>query len=106
MAYTDQEVDGEKIEVNGSYCYLPDEGIGFDIDTYNEKIPLIIDPKLIYSTYLGGSLYDYGWDIAVDTLGHAYVVGETALKDFPTKNGITGMPIGGNDSKANVFLQN
>jgi hypothetical protein len=99
-----QEVDGEKIEVNGSYCYLQDKVIGFDIGAYNDEIPLIIDPKLIYATYLGGSLIDYGWDIAVDTLGHAYVVGETHSPDFPTKNGIENMPVGGNKISSNIFL--
>jgi hypothetical protein len=41
---------------------------------------------LVYSTYLGGSNGDYGFGIAVDTSGNAYVTGRTASGDFPTKN--------------------
>ena len=41
---------------------------------------------LVYSTYLGGSENDYGYAIAVDESGCAYVTGETASPDFPTLN--------------------
>ncbi len=43
--------------------------------------------SLIYSTYLGGTLTESGYGIAVDINGKAYVVGETTSTDFPTLNG-------------------
>jgi len=42
--------------------------------------------SLIYSTYLGGSLDEYPYGIAIDRLGSAYVVGTTTSMDFPTRN--------------------
>lgn len=42
--------------------------------------------NLIYSTYLGGESYDYGFDIAVDGSGNAYVTGRTESSNFPTQN--------------------
>jgi hypothetical protein len=39
--------------------------------------------EIIYSTYLGGNFYDYGYDIAVDSYGNAYVTGSTEAPNFP-----------------------
>ena len=42
---------------------------------------------LIYSTFLGGTSYDYGYGIALDTLGNAYITGDAYSSDFPTTAG-------------------
>lgn len=42
---------------------------------------------LVYSTYLGGSGTDYGFGIAVDETGNAYVIGQTDSTDFPVTSG-------------------
>jgi hypothetical protein len=42
---------------------------------------------LFYSTYLGGSGADYGYGIAVDSAGNAYVTGDTASTNFPVTPG-------------------
>jgi len=39
---------------------------------------------LVYSTYLGGSGFDDGNGIVIDTSGNAYVTGLTFSTDFPT----------------------
>jgi len=43
---------------------------------------------LVYSSYLGGSSFDWGTCVAVDAGGNAYVTGYTSSGDFPTNNGV------------------
>ena len=81
-----QEVDGTKREIPSRYEMKGEQRVGFHVDTYDTSKPLIIDPVLLYSTYLGGSSYDEGTSIAVDAAGHAYVAGSTYSYNFPVVN--------------------
>jgi hypothetical protein len=42
---------------------------------------------LVYSGYLGGNDGDYGWGIALDNSGAAYITGFTSSSNFPVLNG-------------------
>jgi hypothetical protein len=53
---------------------------------------------LIYSTYLGGSGSDGGIGIAVDSLGDAYLTGQTYSTNFPTMNPLQPSNAGGSDA--------
>jgi hypothetical protein len=63
--------------------------IGFQVAAYDHRTPLIIDPVLIYSTYLGGGKLTFGVRVAVDASGNAYLTGATNSSDFPTTNSST-----------------
>ncbi len=82
-----QEVDGVRREISGSYKLKSAHQVGFQVGAYDGSRPLIIDPALSYSSYLGGGSDDEGFGIAVDSGGHAYVTGFTSSTDFPTTPG-------------------
>jgi uncharacterized protein (TIGR03437 family) len=44
--------------------------------------------QLLYSTYVGGSGQNFGYGIAVDAAGYAYVTGATTSGDFPAIHSI------------------
>ncbi|HET9409689.1 MAG TPA: Ig-like domain repeat protein [Candidatus Sulfotelmatobacter sp.] len=61
--------------------------VGFEVASYDHSRPLVIDPVLVYSTYLGGSFPDEAMSVAVDSFGAAYVTGLTCSADFPVTTG-------------------
>ncbi len=81
------EDDGHKTLVAGNYVASP-KNVQIQLAAYDRKKPLVIDPVLLYSTYLGGSANEAGLEfgpqgIAVDSAGNAYVAGATASINFP-----------------------
>ncbi|MEO0166395.1 MAG: SBBP repeat-containing protein [candidate division WOR-3 bacterium] len=80
--------DGKKIKIDGRFKISNKNSLGFEIGEYDKSLPLIIDPRvsIIYSTYLGGSSYESGNDVVVDTSGCAYVAGYTLSTNFPLQN--------------------
>src|SRR5208283_4055187 len=62
--------------------------LGFDLGYYDPAYPLVIDPALVFATYLGGAGADtQGYSIATDTSGNIYVTGNTATPVFPATSG-------------------
>ena len=94
-----QEVNGGRLGVRGGYRLEGEASrtpmsarvessststtVTVETAPYDTKRPLVIDPVLVYSTFLGGSLGDGGSSIALDSEGNAYVSGATASLDFP-----------------------
>jgi hypothetical protein len=78
-----QHVKGEWRQIAGRYVMGGNHRVTFAVGSYDRSEPLILDPVLSYSTYLGGSSDDFGFAIAVDTAGDAFVAGQTFSTDFP-----------------------
>jgi hypothetical protein len=92
-----QARDGSAEQVAGSYVVSPAARGGrtksvrtvrIALGAYDRSRPLIIDPQLVESTYLGGSLGAQAFAIAVDGSGDVFVTGSTASSDFPVASGV------------------
>lgn len=93
-----QEIAGVRRELAGRYVRTP-RGIGFEVEGRDPRAELVIDPVLVYSTYLGGAPgggggftdnardgADFAVDVAADAAGNAYMTGVVSSPDFPTRN--------------------
>lgn len=81
-----QEVGGVRLAVPARFVLQGRGKVGFEVGEFDRALPLVIDPVLTYSTYLGGAGADIGIGIAVDDAGSAYVTGATVSLNFPTRN--------------------
>ncbi|NQW16497.1 MAG: SBBP repeat-containing protein [Chloroflexi bacterium] len=76
-----QEIDGVRRVVPGGYDLSTPPNIdgtvevGFSVDDYDSGRPLIIDPVLEYSSYIGWSGVDAASDITLDAAGNIYLTG-------------------------------
>jgi hypothetical protein len=79
---------GRRILQESRFVLVAPNQVRFALGRYDHKEPLIIDPVLSYSTYLGGSApggSSIGYAIAADPSGNAYIVGSTTSSDFPAQ---------------------
>jgi len=70
--------------VEGNYVLKENREVRFQLSAYDRSRPLVIDPVLLYSTFLGGSGLDRATAMALDRSGNVYITGQTISPNFPT----------------------
>ena len=83
-----QESGGVRTETAVAYRAAGNSAFGFDVPFFDGSRPLVIDPTLDFSTYLGGTGTDGVRDVAVDGAGNAYAAGDTPGRGFPIAGGL------------------
>ena len=96
MAY--QEFDGVRHPVQARYRIVHGKTVAFDLAAYDVTRPLVIDPVISYSTYIGGTAMSGVTALAVDAFGNLYAAGWTETIDFPVSNAIQAVSAGGVDA--------
>jgi hypothetical protein len=82
-----QQIGGSRRFVSGGYVTVGARQVGFVVGSYDHDRPLVIDPEISYSTYLGGSDFDVPAYSALDRFGNFYLAGFTSSIAFPTTAG-------------------
>lgn len=91
-----QEINGQRRPVAGSFVIQNKHQVGFALGEYDHSHTLVIDPKLLFATYVGGNTEfidivegkgDSALGIAVDGSGNVYLTGNTDSSDFPATSG-------------------
>ena len=88
--------------IKSKYVLVGRHRVKFQVACYDRSKPLVIDPTLVYSTYLGGTNWDTANAIAVDASGNAYITGKTVSTNFPTTTGAFRRILSGKASDAFV----
>jgi hypothetical protein len=86
-----QIIDGEQIEINAGFKIIDNDKniFSFELGERNTDYPVVIDPEIIYSTFLGGTDgIDWGFGIEIDQGGNAYLTGQLESFDFPVSSGV------------------
>jgi beta-propeller repeat-containing protein len=89
--------------VPGTFVLEADNQVGFQVGTYDRRSALVIDPVLVYATYLGGTSSNLAQGVAVDSSGSAYLTGQTLSVNFPTANPIQKALVAGSDAFVTKF---
>ncbi len=84
-----QERAGVRTPVESAFTWdAASRRVGFTVGAYDESLPLVIDPVLVYSTWFGGASEEVILAMKVDANGFIYVLGYSADKaGFPTTPG-------------------
>ncbi len=82
-----QVIEGARREIAANYTERGMNSIGVLLGPYDSRQPLVVDPVVDYSTYLGGTGGEFLYAIAADSSGNAYITGYTTATNFPTTTG-------------------
>ena len=77
-----QWIDGKQQPVAGGYRVSSGAHVQFALGRYDRSKPVVIDPVLQYSTYIGGTGHERGAAVAIDGSGAAYITGQTNSSDL------------------------
>jgi hypothetical protein len=91
-----------RTSVPATFDVTPDNEIRFELGEYDHSQVLVIDPVIVFATYLAGTSTDQVTAVATDGSGDVFVTGFTTSTDFPTSTPIQS-GIGGTGA-TNVFV--
>lgn len=77
---------GKRVPVDAEFLQASDGSIQFRVGAHDPKRSLVIDPVIVFASYLGGQGTDVATGVTTDANGDVLVTGSTTSTDFPTSN--------------------
>lgn len=79
--------DGRNLPVTCRYRKVAENAFGFELADVDPELPVVIDPVLVWSTFVGTTSHEYANDIAVTADGSTFITGYVVTPAFPTTPG-------------------
>ncbi|OGR66584.1 MAG: hypothetical protein A2X31_04495 [Elusimicrobia bacterium GWB2_63_22] len=103
-----QTLGSKRVSVKGHFVLASNNNVRFEVGNYIKSKQLVIDPAIVYGTYLGGSVDDEIMSVAVDATQQAYVTGwansaMTGAGGFPASTNAVSAP-GPDNGARDVFV--
>ncbi|UCH88565.1 MAG: SBBP repeat-containing protein [Thermoplasmata archaeon] len=100
-----QDYEGKRHSIEGKFIFFDEFEFGFALNGYyRSDVTIVIDPTLIYSTYVGGLNDDFARGVATDSKGCAYITGFSNSSNFPTTPGVYQSDYNGSYPSDNVIV--
>ncbi len=96
-----QQIADARRTVEARYALAADGSIGFELGDYDRSRPLVIDPRVGLSSYLGGSSSESVRAVRFTSDGSVWVAGSTSSPDYPLPENAFPLELGGG---SDVFL--
>lgn len=97
VVYQEDPLTAVRRPVEGRYELLARGVVGLRLSAYDASRPLVIDPVVTYSLWVGGSSADVVNAIATDSRGRIYIAGYTRSQDLASDNAFDGALTAGTD---------
>ncbi len=78
-----QETATGRVPVAARYVRRGGDAVALALGPRDRRLPLVVDPVIVFATYHGGSTIDQGFSIASDAAGNVYLAGMSYSTDYP-----------------------
>src|SRR5579871_4131203 len=83
-----QDAPRGRIQLHTRYRVINASAVALIVPSYDHRLPLTIDPALVYSAQIGGHTGNQVNGMTVDSAGNTYLTGSTSAVDFPVVNAL------------------